>query len=31
VVELGRRQGIPTPVNGFIYAALKPYVNGPPN
>ena len=31
VVELGRRHGIPTPVNGFIYAALKPYVNGPPN
>ena len=28
VVELGRRHGIPTPVNGFIYAALKPYVNG---
>jgi 2-dehydropantoate 2-reductase len=30
VVELGRRHGIPTPVNGFIYAALKPYVSGPP-
>jgi 2-dehydropantoate 2-reductase len=30
VVELGRRHGIPTPVNGFIYAALKPYVNGVP-
>ena len=28
VVELGRRHGIPTPVNGFIYAALKPYING---
>jgi 2-dehydropantoate 2-reductase len=28
VVELGRRHGIPTPVNGFIYAALKPYVSG---
>jgi 2-dehydropantoate 2-reductase len=28
VVELGRRHGIPTPVNGFIYAALKLYVNG---
>jgi 2-dehydropantoate 2-reductase len=28
VVELGRRHGIPTPVNGFIYAALKPHVNG---
>ena len=23
VVELGHRHGIPTPVNGFIYAALK--------
>ena len=30
VAELGRRHGIPTPVNGFIYAALKPYVNGAP-
>jgi 2-dehydropantoate 2-reductase len=30
VVELGRRHGIPTPANTFIYAALKPYVNGPP-
>jgi 2-dehydropantoate 2-reductase len=30
VVELGRRRGIPTPVNGFIYAALKPYIKGPP-
>ena len=30
VVELGRRHGIPTPVNGFIYAALKPHVNGAP-
>ena len=30
VVELGRRHGIRTPVNGFIYAALKPYVHGPP-
>ena len=30
VVELGRRHDIPTPVNGFIYAALKPYINGPP-
>src|SRR6266436_5181325 len=28
VVELGRRHGIPTPVNGFIYAALKPHMNG---
>ena len=30
VVELGRCHGIPTPVNGFIYAALKPYINGKP-
>jgi 2-dehydropantoate 2-reductase len=30
VVELGRRHDIPTPVNGFICAALKPYVNGAP-
>ncbi|MBV8132971.1 MAG: 2-dehydropantoate 2-reductase [Alphaproteobacteria bacterium] len=30
VVELGRLHGIPTPVNGFIHAALKPYINGPP-
>jgi 2-dehydropantoate 2-reductase len=32
VVELGRRHGIPTPVNEFIYAALKLYTDGaPPN
>jgi 2-dehydropantoate 2-reductase len=30
VGELGCRHGIPTPVNGFIYAALKPYVKGAP-
>jgi 2-dehydropantoate 2-reductase len=30
VVELGRRHGVATPANGFIYAALKPYANGPP-
>ena len=30
VAELGRRHGIPTPVNSFIHAGLKPYVNGPP-
>src|SRR5690349_24624406 len=30
VVELGRRHGIETPVNGVIWAALKPYVNGAP-
>jgi 2-dehydropantoate 2-reductase len=31
VIELGRRRGIPTPTNGFIYAALKPYVSGAPS
>ena len=31
VVELGRCHGVPTPVNGFIYAALKPCINGQPN
>jgi len=31
VVELGRRHRLPTPVNGFVYAALKPYINGVPN
>jgi 2-dehydropantoate 2-reductase len=30
VVDLARRHGINTPVNGFIYAALKPYVHGAP-
>lgn len=30
VVELGRRHAIATPANGFIYAALKPYINGAP-
>jgi 2-dehydropantoate 2-reductase len=30
VVELGRRHAIPTPVNGFIHAALKLYANGAP-
>jgi 2-dehydropantoate 2-reductase len=30
VVELGRRHGIPTPVNGFIYLALKPHIGGAP-
>ena len=30
VVELGRRHGVPTPANNFIYAALKPYANGAP-
>ena len=31
VVELGRKHGIPTPANGFIYSALKLYADGPPN
>jgi 2-dehydropantoate 2-reductase len=30
VVELGRRHGVPTPVNGFIHTALKPHINGAP-
>ena len=28
VVDLGRRHDIPTPVNGFIWTALKPHING---
>jgi 2-dehydropantoate 2-reductase len=28
VVELGRKHGIATPVNRYVYAALKPHVNG---
>ena len=30
IVELGRKHGVPTPVNSFVYAALKLYVNGAP-
>jgi 2-dehydropantoate 2-reductase len=30
VVELGRRLGVPTPVHGLLYAALKPYILGAP-
>jgi 2-dehydropantoate 2-reductase len=30
VVALGREHSVPTPANTFVYAALKPYVNGPP-
>jgi len=30
VVELGRHHDIPTPVNSFVYTALKPYTNGAP-
>jgi len=29
-VRLGRQLGVPTPLNSVIYAALKPYVDGPP-
>jgi 2-dehydropantoate 2-reductase len=29
-VRLGRERGVPTPLNFAIYAALKPYANGPP-
>lgn len=30
VVRLGRRHGIPTPLNFAVYAALKPYAEGTP-
>lgn len=30
VVRLGRKREIPTPLNFAIYAALKPYAEGPP-
>jgi 2-dehydropantoate 2-reductase len=30
VVELGRKRGVPTPVNSFVYAALKLHANGTP-
>lgn len=30
-VRLGRKLKIDTPVNFFIYAALKPYVQGSPS
>jgi 2-dehydropantoate 2-reductase len=29
LVALGREYGVPTPANTFVYAALKPYINGP--
>jgi 2-dehydropantoate 2-reductase len=28
VVDLGRELGVPTPVNRFVYAALKPFAHG---
>lgn len=31
VVRLGRTLGVPTPLNRFIYVALKPYANGAPS
>jgi len=31
VVELGAALGVPTPINRVVYAALKPYMNGPPD
>ena len=31
VVRLGNANGIPTPFNFCIYAALKPYLNGAPS
>jgi 2-dehydropantoate 2-reductase len=30
LVRLGREAGVPTPLNFAIYAALKPFVDGPP-
>jgi 2-dehydropantoate 2-reductase len=30
VARLGRKNQIPTPVNDFVYACLKPYINGSP-
>jgi 2-dehydropantoate 2-reductase len=30
VVRLGQAKSVPTPLNFAIYAALKPFVNGPP-
>jgi 2-dehydropantoate 2-reductase len=29
-VRFGKELGMPTPANDFIYACLKPYLNGPP-
>ncbi len=31
VVRMGTELGVPTPVHQVVYAALRPYVNGPPN
>ena len=31
VVRMGREAGIPTPLNGLVYGALKPYADGVPS
>jgi 2-dehydropantoate 2-reductase len=28
VIRLGRQTGVPTPVHGTVYAALKPFIDG---
>lgn len=30
ISRMGKAAGVPTPVNDFVYACLKPYVNGDP-
>jgi len=30
LLALGYEHGVATPANRFVYAALKPYINGPP-
>ena len=30
VVQMGKELGVATPANGFVYAALKHYINGRP-
>jgi 2-dehydropantoate 2-reductase len=30
IIRLGKKLSIPTPVNNFIYACLKPYEKGAP-
>jgi 2-dehydropantoate 2-reductase len=30
IIRLGKKLGVPTPVNSFIYACLKPYEKGVP-
>jgi 2-dehydropantoate 2-reductase len=31
VVRMGAEAGVATPVNRTVYAALKPYLSGPPH